>query len=857
MKQFILLLSLLCVNCSLGNLSAQTPETDSLEMLLKLHRKADTARVSLLNTTALKFYQIDNEKLLGYAGEAIELSSKLKYEAGRAEGLRLIGLYHYNKADNQQAREYFQESLILNEAIGNKKGISSALIYLGLVSWRLGDIDKFMEYNLEAFAIAEQLGDKVLLSACHKSFGILYLVQGDYPQAIEYFQKAIVLSEEIGDGRVLSDCLNNIGYIHMRQGNNAKALDYFQRTNEVLQQIGDKQSISSSYINIGIVHQNQGNYPKAIDNYEKARVLFEEFGDIDGIARCLNNIGLIYQNQGNYPQALENIQSSLKIYEETGDKRGISSSLMNIGGIYETQGNPAKALEYFQRSITLFEELGDKQGISNCIIRIGNAYILQGNYREALEYFQNALVIKEELGDKYGIASCLKSLGNIHEMQGDHAMALSYYQNSMGIREEIEDKSGICLLLADIGKVYLKTNNYSKALDYCNKGLKIASELKLLQAQERIYEQLSEIYYATKNYRKAYQNHVLYRALYDSIFNEKEIAKFTGLEYQYMYEKEKQALELDQQKKDAIQAEEAKRQKVFRNSLIIGFSLTALLLFVILLSFLEKRRANRILEEQKREIESQSNKITDSIHYAQRIQKALFPPKEVVDELLPDYFIFNKPRDIVSGDYYWLAEKEDNVILAVADCTGHGVPGAFMSVLGIAFLNEIVSKTEALRANDILFHLREQVIRSLHQKGKKDEQRDGMDISLCIFNFKRKTMQFAGAFNQLYLIRKQELIELKGDKMPIGISVRKDQAFTNKEMQLKRNDSIYLCTDGFVDQIGGPRRKTFRSKYFKDLLLKIHERKPVAQLKTLEKTFEDWRGEIEQIDDILIIGIKV
>ena len=449
----------------------------------------------------------------------------------------------------------------------------------------------------------------------------------------------------------------------------------------------------------------------------------------------MNNIGLIYQNQGNFPQALENIQSSLKIYEETGDKRGISSCLMNIGGIYETQGNSVKALEYFQNSFAILEQMGDKLGISNCLIRIGNAYTLQGNYPEALTYFQNALLIKEELGDKYGISSCLKSMGNIHEIQEDYTMAMNYYQNSLAIKEELEDKAGICFLFTDMGSIYLKTNNHSKALDFSEKGLQIANDLKLLQAQERIYEQLSEIYYASRNYREAYQNHVLYRSLYDSIFNEKEISKFAGLEYQYMYEKEKQALELEQQKKDAIRAEEAKRQKVFRNSLIIGFALTALLLLVILISLLEKRKANRILAEQKQKIEIQNIKITDSIEYALRIQSAVFPPIEKRKGILPDHFVLHKPCDIVSGDFYWMAKKDNRVFIAVADCTGHGVPGAFMSMLGVALLCEIVNKKASVYANGILNQLRGRVIHSLHQTGKKDEARDGMEMSLCIIDF--------------------------------------------------------------------------------------------------------------------------
>ena len=275
----------------------------------------------------------------------------------------------------------------------------------------------------------------------------------------------------------------------------------------------------------------------------------------------------------------------------------------------------------------------------------------------------------------------------------------------------------------------------------------------------------------------------------------------------------------------------------------------------------ELKKSNELLEQKvirrTRKIEDQKNEITDSIQYAERIQHALFPPDETINELLPEYFILFKPRDIVSGDYYWMAKKESKVIIAVADCTGHGVPGAFMSMLGIAFLNEIVNKTVELRANEILNQLRGQVIRSLHQTGKEDEARDGMEIALCIIDFNKRKVQFAGAFSPMYLIRNHELIEIKADKMPIGIYDEEDQSFTNKEVQLSHNDLIYLFTDGYVDQIGGPRRKSFKSKYLRDLLLNIHVKNMEEQKNILEETIEDWKGEIDQIDDILIMGIKV
>jgi sigma-B regulation protein RsbU (phosphoserine phosphatase) len=272
------------------------------------------------------------------------------------------------------------------------------------------------------------------------------------------------------------------------------------------------------------------------------------------------------------------------------------------------------------------------------------------------------------------------------------------------------------------------------------------------------------------------------------------------------------------------------------------------------------KEANQNLEQKvikrTRQIEQQKIEITDSIHYASRIQSALLPPDEDMDRLLPSYFILNKPRNIVSGDYYWVSQKDNKVIVALADCTGHGVPGAFMSILGIAFLNEVINKAEIIIPNEILNELREHLIKSLHQTGRKDETRDGMEIALCVVDFGNKKLQYSGAFRPLYLVRNKELNEFKGDYMPIGVYDDIEKPFSNKDLQFMENDIIYLFSDGYVDQLGGPDRKTFRSRRFKQLLMNIHL-KPLDEQKTLlEEAYEEWRQNIEQIDDIMVMGIK-
>jgi serine phosphatase RsbU (regulator of sigma subunit)/CheY-like chemotaxis protein len=306
-------------------------------------------------------------------------------------------------------------------------------------------------------------------------------------------------------------------------------------------------------------------------------------------------------------------------------------------------------------------------------------------------------------------------------------------------------------------------------------------------------------------------------------------------------------------------------------------SLIFVFLVVIFFQFRQKKRANKLLEKQNKQINEQKDEIEkqrdlanrqkkdilDSIEYASRIQNALLPPDHLLEKGLHEHFLLFKPRDVVSGDFYWMTQKDNKIIIAAADCTGHGVPGAFMSMLGIAFMNEIVNRiTEnkhvySLQANEILNQLRSYIIQSLHQDKDSSESKDGIDIALTIIDFDNKKIQFSGAHNSLILIRDNELIEKKADRMPVAIHKKADQSFTNHELDIKDNDMIYLFSDGYPDQIGGPKGRKFMARKFKKLLFDIHQKPMEEQKQILNEKYEEWKNGYQQLDDILVIGTRL
>ncbi|MBI5219418.1 MAG: SpoIIE family protein phosphatase [Bacteroidia bacterium] len=538
---------------------------------------------------------------------------------------------------------------------------------------------------------------------------------------------------------------------------------------------------------------------------------------------------------------------------------------MNIGKLHETQKNFPQAIDYLKKSLSIYESLDDKKNTAYCLNNIGSILSNMKQYKEALENFKKALKILEKSKDKKAVSTCLVNIGATLVNCNKQDESFGYFQKALVISALIGDNNSQAFSLINIGAYYNLKKEYSKGIEYCSRGLDVAKSIKNIELQNNALEVLFELYSKQGDYKNAFIYHVQYKRINDSIYNAEKTKQITEVEAKYQNEKKQKEIELLNKDKE-LQKIEVRSQKFQKYAFIGGFVLMLLLAVVILRSYREKRKANILLENQKKEIEKQKEHIenihedlTDSIRYAERIQNAVLPREQYIKEKIQgEFFILFKPRDIVSGDFYFVEKRKNWLLVTVADCTGHGVPGAFMSMLGISFLNEIIAKDEIQSASHVLNELRQYVIHSLQQKGIEGEQQDGMDIAFIALNTETSMLEYSGANNPLYIIpaEKNEITEIKADKMPVGI-YQEMHPFKNNIIKINKGDRLYIFSDGYIDQFGGENHRKFLPKRFKESLLQIAHLHMHEQKETLDKIIENWKGENDQIDDITVMGIKI
>ena len=599
--------------------------------------------------------------------------------------------------------------------------------------------------------------------------------------------------------------------------------------------IKDEKTKALALRKIGIIYGRQGYFDKALEYTLRSATLFEKVKDFEGLAHCYNNIGSNYSKKGSltndplyYNRSIEYLHKSIKLRKEMGDTATqIQNSYNNIADVYLAKGDLKNALEYFNKAYAIYSKISiDGDGMQLITLNLGNVYLEMALKEKKAVYFKKSLDYFETL--------------------------LKDFKKNKGLNEYYAET------LIKIGRIYTETGKLNEGIDFLLEGFNMSVETKNKSEILSAAEQLIATYEKKGDFKQADEYLHIYNSIKDSLLNEKNKSSVEQMQALYQSsQKDRQIEKLNTDKE--IQEAKLYRQRVIIFSTAGGILLILILGLLLLSRYNLKKKANLQLRDAYGKIETKNRQITDSINYSKRIQNAILPSIEMMKGHLKDFFLFYSPKDIVSGDFYWFSHHENKIFFITADCTGHGVPGALMSMIGNTLLNEIINQKNITEPGEILQHLNIGVMNALHQEGNDLlTQDDGLDISICCMDVKRKDiLKYAAANHSVFIKNKNTVTELKGDIYSIGGGMSNaEKHFTTNEYKIDGDCYVIMSTDGFYDQFGGEKDSKFLIKHFEEWILKTDFEKgdPSGELKN---TFQNWKGSRKQTDDILVAGFKV
>ena len=562
----------------------------------------------------------------------------------------------------------------------------------------------------------------------------------------------------------------------------------------------------------GKILETAGEHTEAMASYMKALGHAEGVNaNEDHMAQILDRMASVHILQKNFRQALSYRERAVDLSRKIGDSIGVAIYTFNLGVLYYYMNDTKKAIEKYVEVLPLFEKLKENEYVDVTYNNIGAIYFNDSLYDKALVYFKKSYQSRAQSGNLHDIASSLNNVGETFQKLGESDSALAYCQRAFDIAE----KSGLYELIIPTS------------------------------------QNLAMLYEAKNDFRTASHYHKVHANTKDSVFNTESQRQLQEMSVKYESEKK--------EKENEILNLQLKNESFLKYIFIALAGLILISALFVYRGYRQKKAANTVLSEKNKIIEAQHKDITDSIRYAQRIQQAILPPDKMWQGLLPDSFVLYKPKDILSGDFYWIEQRDDRVFFAAADCTGHGVPGALMSVVNFNLLNKAVLEQNILTPQAILDAVNQWLTISLHQTFHESAVRDGMDIALCALNRETRTLQFAGAFNGAYVYKKDgSLLEVKGDKIPVGLYIdEKMRSFSGSQLALTQGDRLFIFSDGYADQFGGPKGKKMKYTRLKQYISESLHMTMTEQKNYLDAKFEAWRGQYEQVDDVLVIGVCV
>lgn len=588
---------------------------------------------------------------------------------------------------------------------------------------------------------------------------------------------------------------------------------------------------------------------------EKALKLAEKTGYRSGLAYAHTVMGVYYDSKGDFPKATLHFTEALKFSIETGNlKKGCSVSI-NLGNIFFSQNNIPNARKYYLQALELAEKTNFRPGKINSIHNLAGCYYMEGNLNKCLEYLVQHIQMHREDKNFKELATAYSNLGSLYAEHNKFNEAVRYLDSSVVIHANLRDLHGIASALENKGIMFATRDDHESAVRELKRAYDTAAKVQNRKLMSHILKNMAVSYAKKGDYKNAYDFQLRGFNLNDSIFNDNFSKQINEMQAKYDSEhKDKELMKAETQKK-ALEAD-SKQKSMQRNAFIVGFLLMIVLAFFIFRGYRHKQQANLEISIQKNIIQEKNREITDSINYAERIQRSFISAGTVLQDHFPDHFILFLPKDIVSGDFYWTSLLNNGrVVLATADSTGHGVPGSIMSILNITSLENAV-KAGSSEPSEILDHTRKSIIERLKADGSREGGKDGMDCSLISIYPGDDKLSYAAANNPVWILRKGEIIVLPADKMPVGKHEKDNVSFTQREFFLEKEDIIYTFSDGIADQFGGTDGKKFMNKKLKDLLLKVKTLPMTEQKEQIHRFISEWKGDREQVDDMILIGIR-
>jgi serine phosphatase RsbU (regulator of sigma subunit)/Tfp pilus assembly protein PilF len=807
------------------NFSQNYRKIDSLKIALSSTNELE-AQLDILDHIFWQFLYYNNDSALYYAQSALALSAQSEHSK-HANAILDLAICHRVMGNTQFAKVNFQKAIEQARDDNNKKALANCLFNYGQFLNDISALDSMISTNKTAHLLFVETGNNEFAAKALISQGTGYYYKGNADSAKLMFREALDFSK--------------------KHNNNA--------------------GIAQSIALLGFMYEDEGDYHKSFELLEEALDMYIELNDSFNIATCYNDIGILYDNLGNSQRALEYYQMALELNVRIGDTE-LANNYMNIGGILSSIGELSKAEEYYLKAFDNAVQNKSSRTLAGVVSNLVT-YYTSVNKEKAIKYLAVQDSIANELKEPELLAQVYFKSAGLFERDSSFSKVNELYLLAYEHFKKSSNHAFIPIFKNEWAEYLLNEGKYEAALVVLIPAIEKLRESEEKGALSKGLLLLSKIYEIQGKPQKSLIAFKEHSALKDSLLNESNIKEVTQLEMQFGFDQKLREKTQKEAKQKALYKAKIKQQTTITIAAGIAVLLSFVVLLVVIRSNRIRKKANLVLQEKNKQINEQNEEIsaqrdtlhkqneeiTSSIKYAQRIQQALLPTTEQLCSALSDFFVLFLPRDIVSGDYYWTKSYNQYTIIVAADCTGHGVPGAFMSMLGVSFLNEITATQKEYTASEILNNLRTKVKSTLKQE-TVGGQKDGMDIALCVLDNDTKQMQFSGAFNPLYLVRNGEVQVIKADKQPVAVYATETE-FTNHCIELQANDKCYIFSDGFADQFGGEKSRKYMSKRFRNFLLSNAHLCMEEQKHNLLNEFYSWKGANEQVDDVLVIGFAV